>query len=99
MDIKTTQNGSVMELIVQGRLESTTAPQLDAKVKELPTGITELVMDLAGLEYTSSAGLRIILTAHKLLKSRGGVMKLRGVTPNVKKLLDMTAFTPFLTFV
>ena len=88
-----------MELIVSGRLESLTAPQLDAEVKGLDADITELIMDLSALEYTSSAGLRVLLTAHKLLKSRSGAMKLRGVNASVKKLLDLTAFTPFLTFI
>ena len=99
MDITKTTNGSTLEIKIAGRLESLTAPQLDAEIKGLPAEIKELIMDISEMEYTSSAGLRVFLSAHKLLKSRGGAMKVRGVTPSVKKLFDLTAFTPILNFI
>ena len=64
-------NGSELTLSLTGRLDTTTAPELEAVIKENITGVTNLVMDFAGLEYLSSAGLRVILSAQKTMNKQG----------------------------
>ena len=99
MDIKKTVDGNAMTLALSGRLETMTAPQLDAEVQSLPEGVTELLMEISALEYVSSAGLRVFLVAHKKMKSRGGAMKISGANASVKKVFDITGFSPILNFV
>lgn len=99
MKIDTNQNGATLVISIEGRLESSTAPQLDEIVKAIPANVTELIMDLGQMEYTSSAGLRVILSAHKIMKAKNGMLKIRNVTATVKKLFDLTAFTPILNFI
>lgn len=99
MDISKKLDGCRMELSVSGRLETITAPQLDAEIQALPEAVTELVMDISSLEYVSSAGLRVFLVAHKKMKSRGGAMKISGANASVKKVFDITGFSPILNFV
>ena len=88
-----------MELSVSGRLETITAPQLDAEIQAVPEEVKELVMEISALEYVSSAGLRVFLMAHKKMKSRGGAMKISGANASVKKVFDITGFSPILNFV
>ena len=99
MEIRKTANGNMLVLKVSGRLETMTAPQLDAEVQSLPEGVSELVMEISDLEYVSSAGLRVFLVAHKKMKSRGGAMKISGANASVKKVFDITGFSPILNFV
>ena len=99
MDIKKTVDGNAVMLALSGRLETMTAPQLDAEVQSLPEGVTELLMEISSLEYVSSAGLRVFLVAHKKMKSRGGAMKISGANASVKKVFDITGFSPILNFV
>ena len=99
MDIKKTADGGTMTICVSGRLESMTAPQLDAEIQALPEEAKELVMEIPELEYVSSAGLRVFLLAHKKMKSRGGTMKISGANASVKKVFDITGFSPILNFV
>ena len=99
MEIKKTAEGSILTLSVSGRLETITAPQLDAEVQALPEDVAELVMEISSLEYVSSAGLRVFLMAHKKMKSRGGAMKISGANASVKKVFDITGFSPILNFV
>lgn len=99
MDISKSIDGSRMELSVSGRLETITAPQLDAEIQAVPEEVKELVMEISALEYVSSAGLRVFLMAHKKMKSRGGAMKISGANASVKKVFDITGFSPILNFV
>ncbi len=99
MDIAKVQEGPVLNIVVRGRLETATAPQLDAEVKGLPAEIMDLTFDFTDLEYVSSAGLRVILMAQKAMTARKAVFKLAGVNATVKKVLDLTGFSPLLTFV
>ena len=99
MDIKKTAYDGAMTVSVSGRLESMTAPQLDAEIQALPEDVHELIMEISELEYVSSAGLRVFLLAHKKMKSRGGMMKISGANASVKKVFDITGFSPILNFV
>ena len=98
MTINQTKNGSALTLALEGRLETTTAPELDALIKSELDGVTELTFDFSDLEYISSAGLRVLLAAQKLMNKQGS-MKLTGVNDIVMEILDITGFSEVLTIV
>lgn len=99
MDIVKTMDDNGMTLAVSGRLETATAPQLENEVKGIPQDVKRLRLDLGRLEYVSSAGLRVILNAHKIMNTRGGTFEVTGANPSVKRVFDITGFTPILNFV
>lgn len=89
-------NGSELTLSLTGRLDTTTAPELEAVIKENITGVTNLVMDFAGLEYLSSAGLRVILSAQKAMNKQGE-MVIRNVNETINEVFEITGFIDILT--
>lgn len=96
MNILKEQNGSRLTIRLEGRLDTTTAPQLEQVLSESLPGITELVFDLEKLVYISSAGLRILLVARKTM-SKQGEMIVRNVTNDVMEIFDITGFSDILT--
>ena len=95
MTINKTNNGSSLTVAIEGRLDTTTAPQLEAELKDSLDGITELIMDLTGMEYISSAGLRVLLSAQKIM-NRQGEMKVTGVCETVMEVFEVTGFSDIL---
>ncbi len=95
LEIIKSNNDDVYTLKLSGRLDTTTSPQLDTEVKSLQDKVSRLVMDLENLEYISSAGLRILLSAHKMMATRGG-MKIVNVNSFNRELLDTTGFSEIL---
>ena len=89
-------NGSELTLSLTGRLDNTTAPELEAVIKENIAGVTNLVMDFAGLEYLSSAGLRVILSAQKTMNKQGE-MVIRNVNETINEVFEITGFIDILT--
>jgi len=98
MEIKKTVDGGSVTLKVVGRLETMTAPQLETEIKVLGDDVMSLTLDFTDLEYVSSAGLRVILTAQKMANVRKGALTLVGVNATVKRVLDITGLSPVLTF-
>ena len=96
MTIDRKEHGSELELILSGRLDTTTAPQLEAELKHSINDITSLVMDFAGLEYISSAGLRVLLSAQKVMNKQGSMM-IRNVNDTIMEVFEITGFTDILT--
>ncbi len=96
MKIEKQQNGGHLTLSLEGRLDTTTAPALEAELKEALTGVTDLVFDFEQLEYVSSAGLRVLLMAYKTMKKQGH-MALRHVNSVVMEVLEVTGFRDMLT--
>ena len=96
MEIRKTNNGSEMILAIVGRLDTTTAPQLEAELKQSINGVEKLVMDLEELEYLSSAGLRVLLSAQKVMK-RQGEMVIRNVNETINEIFELTGFADVLT--
>jgi len=96
MTITKTQDGTKLLLAISGRLDTSTAPQLETELKESLTGITELVFDMTELEYISSAGLRVLLSAQKTM-NRQGSMKLTHVCDTVMEVFEVTGFSDLLT--
>ena len=98
MTIEKNAKGAVVTLKIIGRLDTTTAPALEAAVDGCGGEMQELVLDCSALEYVSSAGLRVILKAQKQMIARGG-MKLTGVNETIMEVFDITGFADILTIV
>ena len=96
MTINKQINGSELTLTLNGRLDTTTAPELEAVIKDSIAGITNLVMDFAELEYLSSAGLRVILSAQKTMNKQGE-MVIRNVNETINEVFEITGFIDILT--
>ena len=96
MMIEKTLNGTSAALKIIGRLDTTTAPELESAVDGCVAGITELVLDCSALDYVSSAGLRVILKAQKMMNAQGS-MKLTGVNETIMEVFDITGFADILT--
>ena len=96
MTIERNVNGAVITLKIVGRLDTSTAPALEAAVDGCAANIKELILDCSALEYVSSAGLRVILNAQKQMNVRGS-MKLIGVNETVMEVFDITGFADILT--
>ena len=96
MTIEKTIIGETTTLKIIGRLDTTTAPELETTVDACAAGIKELVLDCAELEYVSSAGLRVILKAQKMMSAQGS-MKLTHVNETIMEVFDITGFADILT--
>lgn len=96
MEIKKTLDGSVLTVSVSGRIDTVTAPELEACL-DFGSEVNELVFDFAGVVYISSAGLRVILKAQKKMNAAGGKMKLIHVIDDVMDVFDITGFVDILT--
>ncbi|MBQ6518494.1 MAG: STAS domain-containing protein [Anaerolineaceae bacterium] len=97
MEIKKQSDGSKLTVSLSGRLDTTTAPVFEKELKESLNGVSDLTLDFSGLEYISSAGLRVLLSAQKLLNAAGGKMKVAGANEIVKEIFDVTGFSDILT--
>lgn len=95
MDITMNKDDQKLTITIAGRIDTSTASDFEAKVEEIDD-INELVLDFADVEYISSAGLRVILKAQKLMNSLGK-MKLINVNDDVLDVFDITGFTDILT--
>ena len=98
MTINKTQNGNSLTVAIEGRLDTTTAPQLEAELKASLDGVTELTMDLSTLEYISSAGLRVLLSTQKIMNKQGE-MKVAGANETVMEVFEVTGFSDILNIV
>lgn len=96
MTIQQQKNGSSLMLQLEGRLDTATAPQLEACLKESLDGVTSLTLDFASLDYISSAGLRVLLSAQKRMNDQGK-MVIRNVNDVINEVLEMTGFADILT--
>ena len=94
IEIKKNPEQTIIE--VAGRLDTTTAPILDKKINEDANDAKNLVLDLNGLEYISSAGLRVLLSAQKKMQKIGS-MTVKNVCPQVMEVFEMTGFADILT--
>ena len=96
LNIAKSVEGGKAAFTLEGRLDTITAPELEKELKESLDGVTELTLDFAGLDYISSAGLRVLLSAQKIM-SRQGEMKLSHVNDTIMEIFDVTGFTDILT--
>ena len=96
MNIEKVCNANEVVFNVSGRLDTTTAPSLETAVAEAVSACEYLILDFAGLEYISSAGLRVILKAQKAMAAKGG-MKLLHVNETIMEIFEITGFSDILT--
>ena len=96
MTINTNADGSKLNIALEGRLDTSSAPKLEAVLKETLRGVTELTMDFEKLDYISSAGLRVLLAAMKVMKKQGS-MVVRHVNETVMEVFEITGFADLLT--
>lgn len=96
LNIKKNLEGDKLTIALEGRLDTVTAPELEAELKDSLDPVKELVLDMADLEYISSAGLRVLLTAQKNMNQKGS-MKLINVNETVMEIFDVTGFVDILT--
>lgn len=96
LNINKNLEGEKLSISLEGRLDTVTAPELEAELKDSLEPVTELVLDMADLEYISSAGLRVLLTAQKNMNQKGS-MKLINVNETVMEIFDVTGFVDILT--
>lgn len=96
MTINKTLNGSTLELKLEGRLDTNTAPELEKTIKDSLDGVTDLILDLGELEYLSSAGLRVLLSTQKIMNKQGS-MVVKNVNETIMEIFEITGFSDILT--
>lgn len=98
MDIEIKKDGGALDVAVSGRLDTATAPELDSALKqEITDAVSALTVDLAELDYISSAGLRVLLAAQKQMNATGGSMRVLHPNEVVLEIFDVTGFDEILT--
>jgi anti-sigma B factor antagonist len=98
MTINKAMNGTELTVSLAGRLDTSTAPQLEAELKTNLSDLESLILDLADLEYLSSAGLRVILFAQKTMNKQGKMI-VKNANETILDIFDMTGFSDILTLV
>ena len=93
---KNVENNKLV-IALEGRLDTTTSPMLETELKNSLEEVTELVLDFEKLEYISSAGLRVLLSAQKTMNNQGS-MKVINVNENIMEIFEVTGFSDILTF-
>ena len=96
MTITKKQNEAALELALNGRLDTATAPELEKELASALKGVSELTLDFSGLDYISSAGLRVLLSAQKTM-SKQGSMKIKNVNEIIMEIFEVTGFSDILT--
>ena len=96
MTITKEQNGQELSIALDGRLDTTTSPELEGELKGSLDGITSLTIDLAALDYISSAGLRVLLSAQKTMNKQGS-MVVKNVSEEIMEVFEVTGFSDILT--
>ena len=97
MNITTEKNGTSLTVIPEGRMDTVTSPEVNARIRAEADGVTALILDLEHVEYVSSGGLRVILMWQQEMEERGGSMKVLHVNEYIKEVFDLTGFLDILT--
>ena len=98
MTINKTKNGTTLNAAVEGRIDTTTAPEFESEIKASIEGITSLVLDFEKLNYISSAGLRVLLSLQKVMNKQGS-MTVKNANETVNDIFEVTGFSEILTIV
>ena len=100
MNITKNMNGGVLEIAVEGRLDTATAPQLESELKGSIDNAESVVFDFSKLDYISSAGLRVLLSANKVMANKGkGPITISNANEIVKEVFEVTGFTDILNII
>lgn len=97
MEITKSKQNDALQVSVKGRLDTNTAPELEKSLADELNEVKELNLNLAELDYISSAGLRVILTLHKTMSGKGAKLIVSHPKDEVMEVFDMTGFSSFLT--
>ena len=96
MTINVERDFELVTLEITGRLDTTTAPNLESVVNELSEDTKELVFDMSGVEYISSAGIRVLLGAYKKMNTNQGIMRIEKANDMVREVFEMTGLLELL---
>ena len=96
MTINVERDFELVTLEITGRLDTTTAPNLEAVINEISEDTKELIFNMAELEYISSAGIRVILSAYKKMNQSGGIMRIEKANDIVREVFEMTGLLEML---
>lgn len=98
MNVEITQTDNQVTVTLEGRLDTVTSSEFEKKLTPyLSMQAVELIMDCSAMEYISSAGLRVVLMAHKSITAKGGRFIVRNLSKEVRSVFDMTGFSRILT--
>ena len=95
MNLSVTTENKVSTFIISGTIDTLTAPALDAKFSEIEPEADKVIFDMTEVEYISSAGMRAIVTAHRAMAKKDGLV-LKGLSKNVRNIINLTGFTKIL---
>ena len=95
MQINQNRSAETMTLTIEGRIDTTTAPSLESVINDMDSEVKDLILDMKGVEYISSAGLRVLLAAQKKMR-KIGTLKLTGICDAVMEVFEMTGFADIL---
>jgi len=96
MNITTKKENTTLTVALEGRLDTTTATELEKALQAADASVPELILDFAGLAYVSSAGLRVLLTTQKKMNKQGKMI-IRNVCDDIKEIFEITGFLDILT--
>ena len=96
MEVKFDKQDSLLTVVISGNIDTVTAPELDSKLQENLSGIKNLILDFAAVDYISSAGLRVILMTNQLMEDVDGDMTVKNVNEDVRDVFEMTGFDSLL---
>lgn len=96
MTIEQKRDGQSLTMAVKGRIDTLTAPELKTQIEGALDGVMDLVLDFAGVDYISSAGLRTLMTAQNWMDARGGSMVIRNASGNIVGIFKVTGLDSFL---
>lgn len=99
MDVKLVNRGTTGEILLNGRLTSANAPEVEKIFNDVAARFETVVLNLSGLEYTASSGLRIILRLHQNMTKKGGLLQIKDASPMVLEVLEMTGMASYLSFI
>ena len=96
MNINKIEKGTELIIELEGRLDTTTSPELEKELKQSLSGVTSLILDMDKLDYISSAGLRVLLSAQKEMNKQGS-MVIKNVNDTIMEIFEVTGFVDILT--
>ena len=96
MTINVERDFELVTLEITGRLDTTTAPNLESVINELPEDTKELIFDMSGVEYLSSAGIRVLIGAYKKMNTNQGIMRIEKANDMVREVFEMTGLLELL---
>ena len=96
MEVKFNKQDSTLTVAISGNIDTVTAPELDSQLQENLSGIKDLILDFAAVDYISSAGLRVILVANQQMEDVDGNMTVKNVNEDVRDVFEMTGFDSLL---